>query len=173
MGGKQVRSGKYVYLLTAVLISLFMTGCTLMSHKKPDVEEAAAVRTPEEDAGTHLTVGRQLFAEGEYDEALKEEERAASLANGGPVAEEALLYTGLIYAHPSNPKRDYGKSAAYFKKLVKNHPKSPLVEQAKIMIAILRENEELGRTIEKLSAIIEAWKKVDIGIEGKKREKAR
>jgi hypothetical protein len=157
-----------------------------------------------EDGRDHLILGRELFAQGEFESAFYEHQRAISVAGRGPVAEEALLYMGLICAHPANPKRDYARSAAYFKELAKGDPTSPFVEQANVLISILQSNErlyrtvqrltatidtmkkadtdkaktvqqkeELNRTIERLNAMIEALKKVDIGIEDKKRAKAR
>ena len=37
------------------------------------------------------------------------------------------------------------------------------------MVRILHENEELGRTLDRLNAVVEASKKVDIGVEDKKK----
>ncbi len=110
---------------------------------------------------------------GDYGTALKESEKAVSFASNGPVAEEALFYMGLIYAHPGNPNRDYGKSFFYLKKLTENNPRSLFGEQAKIVMKILQQNEELSRTVERLNAAITAFKKVDVGIEEKKRETLR
>jgi len=143
-------------------------------------------RAKVEDPWTHLALGRNFFAEGDYANALRQHEWAASLAAGRPVAQEALLYMGLIYADPANPKRDYAKSATYFKELAENYPKSPFAEQAKIMATILPQNVELNRTVERLSATnaelnrtverlnatIEALKRVDMGIEQKKKRGA-
>jgi outer membrane protein assembly factor BamD (BamD/ComL family) len=121
----------------------------------------------------HLVLGRRLFGERDFAGALQEHEKVSSLVQSGPINEEALLYTGLIYADPANPRKDYARSLGYFKRLSESYPKSPYAQQAKIMIAIMRENEESIRTIERLKALIEAAKRVDIGIEDRKREKVR
>ena len=73
-------------------------------------------------------------------------------------------HLGLIYAHFRNPQRDIEKSLEYFKRLIKNYPKSSFVEQAKIWIRILEENGELNYLIQKL-------KQVDIDIGGMKRNR--
>ena len=75
-----------------------------------------------------------------------------------------FLIWGLIYAHSRNPQRDIEKSLEYFKRLIKNYPKSPFVDQAKIWVGILEENEELSYLIRKL-------KQVDIDIEEMKRNR--
>jgi hypothetical protein len=71
---------------------------------------------------------------------------------------------GLIYANFGNPQRDLEKSLDFFKRLIKNYPKSPLVEQAKIWVGTLEENEALNKVIQKL-------KQVDIEIEEMRRKK--
>lgn len=53
-----------------------------------------------------------------------------------------------------------------FRRLIRDHPKSPLAEQAKAWIDVLQENERLNQVIEKS-------KRVDIEIEEKRREKAK
>jgi hypothetical protein len=52
----------------------------------------------------------------------------------------------------------------YFKRLIKNYPRSSFVEQANTWAGILEENEELNYIIQKL-------KQVDIDIEEMKRNK--
>lgn len=172
MGGKQFRTRKQVHFCIAVLISLATACCSTVLPPAP-IKPSQEGRTKGEEALMHLALGRRLFAERDFVRALQEHEKVSSLVQNGPINEEALLYTGLIYVDPANPRRDYARSIGYFKKLSEGYPKSPYAEQAKIMIAIIRENEESIRTIERLKALIEAAKKVDIGIEDRKREKVR
>jgi hypothetical protein len=80
---------------------------------------------------------------------------------------------GLIHAHPGYPKRDTTKSLALFRRLIKDYPRSPWVEQARAWAAVLQENEKLSRSVEELNRVIEKSKQVDIEIEEKKREKAK
>jgi hypothetical protein len=71
---------------------------------------------------------------------------------------------GVLYAHFGNPQQDLEKSIEFFRTLIKNNPKSPLVEQAKVWVEILQENAELNHLLRKL-------KQVDIEIEEMKRRK--
>ena len=48
--------------------------------------------------------------------------------------------------------------------MIKEYPKNPLIDQAKIWVGILQENKMLNQVLEKL-------KEVDIEIEERKREK--
>jgi len=115
--------------------------------------------------------GQKLLAQGDYEGALRENQKVLSLSSGKPPEDEALFNMGLIYAHPGNPKKDYGKSLGFFKRLIKDYPKSPFVEQVKIWTEVVQENQKLNKTIEKLHQVIEESKQVDIEIEEKKREK--
>jgi tetratricopeptide (TPR) repeat protein len=114
-----------------------------------------------------------LLAQGDYEGAIKENQRVLSLSGKNPPGDEALFNMGLIYAHSGNPKKDYGKSLGFFKKLIKDYPQSPWIEQTKIWVGMLQENEKLSRSIEELNQVIEKSKQVDIEIEEKKREKAK
>jgi len=158
------------------LIAVLVVGCSL-----------TIVGTKEQEATEHLVQSRKLVVQGDYQNALRESEKAISVAPSSQQAEEALLFMGLIYADAANPKKDYGKSISYLKKLLKDRPESRLAAEARIIAALLQENERLNRsieklngsieklngTIEKLNSVIEESKKVDIGIEEKKREKTK
>jgi len=117
-------------------------------------------------------LSQKLLAEGNYEGALKENQRILSLSGQNPPGDEALFNIGLIHAHPGNTKKDYGKSLTLFRRLIKEYPQSSCFEQAKIWVAILQDNEKLSRSIEELSQVLEKSKQVDIEIEEKKREKA-
>jgi len=128
-----------------------------LKRPEPVVEERGEARE-------HLLRGQKLLAQGDYEGSLTENKKVLTLSAHRPPEDEALFNTGLIYAHFDNPKKDYGKSLDYFKRMIKDYPKSPLSEQAKIWIGVLQENE-------KLSQILEKSKQVDIEIEEMKREK--
>ena len=114
----------------------------------------------------YLLRGKKLLTQGDYEGSLRENQKILSLSANKPPGDEALFNMGLIYAHSGNPKKDYGKSIDFFKRLLKDYPQSPLVEQAKIWIGVLQENEKLIEMLEKS-------KEVDIKIEEKKREKTK
>jgi tetratricopeptide (TPR) repeat protein len=126
-----------------------------------------------EQAREPFLLSQKLVAEGNYEGALKENQRILSLSGQNPPGDEALFNIGLIHAHPGNTKKDYGKSLTFFRRLIKEYPQSSCFEQAKIWAGILQDNEKLSRSIEELSQVIEKSKQVDIEIEEKKREKAK
>jgi tetratricopeptide (TPR) repeat protein len=117
-------------------------------------------------AREHLLRGQKLLAQGDYESALNENQKVLSMSTHRPPEDEALFNMGLIFAHSGNPKKDFGKSLDFFSKVVKDYPKSPLAEQAKIWIKVLQEHEGLTQVIQKL-------KQVDIDVEEKKREKTK
>ncbi|HUV06256.1 MAG TPA: hypothetical protein VMX75_00925, partial [Spirochaetia bacterium] len=86
-------------------------------------------------------------------------EKVISLVGKGVLVDEALFYIGLIHAHPANPARDYGKSMVSFRRLITDYPESPVVEQAKIVVGLLQENDKLNRTTDKLNNIIDEQRK--------------
>jgi len=109
--------------------------------------------------------GQALLSRRNYDGALAELQKVLSLPPDKPLKDEALLNIGLVYAHFGNPQRDLEKSLEFFKRLIKHFPKSSLVEQAKIWVGILEENEKLNEVIQRL-------KQVDIEIEELRGKKA-
>jgi tetratricopeptide (TPR) repeat protein len=126
-----------------------------------------------EQAREPFLLSQKLLAEGNYEGALKENQRILSLSGQNPPGDGALFNIGLIHAHPGNTKKDYGKSLTFFRRLIKEYPQSSCFEQAKIWVGILQDNERLSRSIEELSQVLEKSKQVDIEIEEKKREKAK
>jgi hypothetical protein len=56
-----------------------------------------------------------------------------------------LFELGLLSAHNDNPKKDYRKAMGYFSRLVREHPRSALVEEAKIWIDVLDAMEKAKR----------------------------
>ncbi|MEF9427215.1 MAG: tetratricopeptide repeat protein [Candidatus Mariimomonas ferrooxydans] len=125
----------------------FIFGCTIFKENQK-----------KRSANYHLIRSQKLLAGGDYEKALEENRKVLSLYDKIPAGDAALFNTGLIYAHDGNPGKDYKKSLGFFKKLIKEFPQSPLVEQAKIWVSVLD--------------IIEKSKQVDIEI-GKKKKEAR
>lgn len=135
-------------------------------EEKRKVEEERETPRP-------LFSSREFLSRGKYEEALKEIQKMLSSTPRTLPEDEALFQMGLIYAHPGNPRRDYGKSLGYFRKLTKDYPQSPWTELAKAWTGMLQENEKLNQTVEKLNQTIEKSKQVDIEIEEKKKEKGK
>ncbi len=135
----------------------------------------AGCATPKEmeakgETREYFTTAQKLLDQGDYEGALRENEKVLSLYDNIPPGDEALFNIGLIYAHYGYPKRDYKKSLDLFKRLVEMFPQSPLAGQAKLWIGILQENQRLNREIEELNKTIKKSKQVDIEIEDKKKE---
>ncbi len=125
------------------------------------------------EASEYLMRSRTLLSQGDFEGALKENQKVLSLSGNQSPADEALFNIALIYTYPGNPKKDYGKSLGFFKKLTKDYPQSPWGAQAKVWTAVLQENEKLRSSIEELNQVIEKSKQVDIEIEEKRREKTK
>jgi len=173
MGGERTRAGKFVYFCAAGLIFFLLSGC--MTFKKEFNLSTSQEVTPEkvsqqEEGATsaceRLLRSKKLLHQGDYAGSLKECQRVLSLPGKNPPKDQALFQMGLIYADINNPQRDFGKALDFFKRAVKDYPKSPLAEEARVWAGVLQENE-------KLSQVIEKSKQVDIAVEEKKREKAR
>ena len=155
MGGKPTWTRKHLDFCAACLIFLSFLGCTIAK----DLQDRGIARR-------YLLRSQELFAQGDYEGSLKENQKVLSLGMKGSPEDEALFNMGLLYAHFGNPKKDYQKSLASFRKLVKDHPQSPWVEQAKIWVGVLEANVKLNEVIKKS-------KQVDIEIEEKKRDQQR
>ena len=169
MGRKRSRAGKQFYICIAGLIVVLLAGCTIL--KEMQVRDRAR---------TSLLRGQKLLAQGDYEGSVRENQRVLSMSVGKPPGDEALFNLGLIYIHPGNPKKDYGGALALFRKLTKDYPQSPWVEQAKIWVGMLEDEERLNQAFkklkeenERLSEVFKKLKEVDIEIEEKKREKTR
>ncbi len=156
MGRKRSGPGQLVYICLAQLIALALSGCmTKMPPTRPGDE---VLQT--------LLRGRRLLAQQEYDNSVKEFQKALALSGNKPPADDALFHLGLIYAHVGNPKKDNRTATNYFNRLIKEHPQSPWLDHAKAWIGVLQANDKLAETLEKS-------KQVDIEIEEKRRQKER
>ena len=175
MGRKRTGTGKYFYICIAILICLLLSQCAAID-RSPLLQRWF----PQDEARRHLVQAEKLRAQGDYEAALEENQKVLSLSPDGPPADQALYNMGLIYAHPDNPKRDYVKSVAFFKRLIKEYPQSARAERAKIWVQLIQESENTKRVAatltqenDKLKKMIEESRKVDIQIEEKKKEQAR
>jgi TolA-binding protein len=131
-------------------------GCSVPSRPAPPPDEATQA----------VLRGRRLLAQNEYENSVKEFHKALALSVNKPPADEAIFHLGMVFVHAGNPKRDHRTAMNHFTRLVKEHPQSPWVDQAKAWVGMIQMNEKLTETLEKS-------KKVDIEIEEKKRQKER
>lgn len=188
MGKKRTWSGQYICICIASLI--YLSGCAALEEMRARGEAREA-----------LLRGQNLLAQGDYEGSLKENQKVLSLSVSQPLEDRAIFNMGLIYAHNENPQKDYQKALSFFRTLIKDHPQSPLIAQAKIWVGVLEEDERLNhvvgkmgrenekliqenqkliqenqkssQVIEKLKQVIKKSSQVDIEIEEKKREKGR
>lgn len=174
MGGKRTGTGKPIYLCLAGLILFGLAGCAFLKSLRE-----------RDEARVSFQRGQRLLANGDYDGALTENQKALSLAASQPPADEALFQMALIYAHPDNPKRDQRRALALFRRVIHEHAKSPVAEQARVWIGVLQSSEKLAQANEKLNQAVEKLthtneklteqiqksKQIDIEIEEKKRKK--
>ena len=142
--------------------------------KQLQMDKAALMKEKKEkEARQPLVHGQELFAQGKYEEASRELQKLLSLSPRYPWEDEVLFKIGLVYAHPGNSKKDYGKSIIYFKRLAKDYPQSLWSEVAKTWTGMIQEIEKLNQAVDRLNQTIEKTKQVDIEIEEKKREKGK
>ena len=136
MGRKPTRAWKYLYLYVASLTVplIFVFSCATFK------------------GGEYLLRSQMLLAKGDYEGALKENKKVLSRYPNRAPGDEALFNIGLIYAY----LKDYKQSLESFKRLLKEFPESPRIEEAKVWTGVLNAIEEI--------------KKVDIEIEEKKKE---
>jgi TolA-binding protein len=125
----------------------------VVSEKVPEKRE---VKGEEQSTHKHLIRTQQLLAKGDYQGALRENNKVLLLRDKNASSDKALFNAGLINAHYENPAKDYKEAIRLFNQLIRDYPQSTLVEQAKLWVGTLE--------------IIEKEKQVDIEIEEKKKE---
>jgi tetratricopeptide (TPR) repeat protein len=183
----QVKMKIYRCLLIAAALATWgsFIGCTTVGEQLAKPEPVQAQKQPQLE---YLQRSKALFAEGKYEAALKENQRALAEGRGAPDA--ALFNIGFICAYSQNPKKDHPKALQSFKTLVSQHPQSPFAEQGKVWILVLeehqkiseerhrlaeekravnKEREVLAQEREKLKYTVEKSRQVDIEIERRRR----
>ena len=154
MGRKRTRAWKQICFCITSLIFLSLLSCAA-------VDEIRRYR----EAREYLLQGQKILAQGDYEGALSEFQKVLSMSISQTQKAEALFNIGLLYAHFGYPKKNYEKSLIFFINILNDCQESPLVEQAKIWVGILEENEKLNQVIRRL-------KQVDIEIEELRKKKA-
>jgi hypothetical protein len=131
---------KHPLRVAALTFLLAFSGCaTLQEHLKGLGSE------PGIEPFEH---GNTLFSQGHYEAAYRENHRVFTDGKGAP--DVALFNMGLISAYSLNPKKDYPNALVSFRSLVRDHPKSPLAEQAKVWIQVLEEHQRVADEKQKL-----------------------
>lgn len=143
MGGKRRRTGQYFYVCLAGLLTAGSFACM---H---DPGGAASRRE-------HLLPVRMQIESRDFAAAAEQYEILLSSPDESGNRDLALFDLGLLHSHYANPRKDYQKSLLYFNRMIQEHPESPLVEQAKILVNLI---ETMQRT-----------QRVDIELEEKRRQ---
>ena len=146
MRRKRSRLRQYVYHCLACLIILLAPACARLRQGPGPAEEERCL--PAQHAQVRIE-------HGDFDGAVRVYQTALARPTREIPADTALFSLGLLYAHYANPKKDYKKSLAYFTRLAREHPRSPLAEEA--------------RTWSDLIEAMEKAKRVDIELEQKLR----
>jgi len=160
MGRERARPRQYFYFCFALLISV--AGCLLQDGSR------------QRELSDGITKGNNLLAQNDFDGALKTFYEVWSVARNKPPADLAMYNMGLIYAHPQNPQRDLQKAVYCFDQTIQNSPTSPLAEQARVWIAVLRDfknaHEELEKSRQELEISKQEAERNRLAIEKTKQE---
>lgn len=170
MGKQQGEQRQQLFLHgTCLLAALFllMNGCT-----------ATTLNFKKEWQGRRcLDQAEQWVKEGNYGEAIKAYDQVIALSPGAPPGDSALFGQGILWAHPDNAQKNHKKALKCFQRLVRDFPRSDLTYQGNVMISMLNDltacycrNESVEKTLNACKHQLDELKKIDIGIEEKKRK---
>jgi len=122
-------------------------------------------------------MAERLISTGDYEGALKENEKIVGLFPLDSPGDSAVFNMGLIWINSGNPKKNYAKALGSFQRIPNDYPRSALAQEARIWIGVIKELiwyegklRKLEVTVNDLENRLNALKEIDIGIEEKKRE---
>ncbi|MGH7845623.1 MAG: tetratricopeptide repeat protein, partial [Candidatus Binatia bacterium] len=95
-------------------------------------------------------MGEQALALGDFAEVISESQRALASEESRVPSDAALFTLGMVYAHPQNPAKNSTEAMRFFTQLVNEHPHSPWSTQARVWLALLKEQENLAESNTKL-----------------------
>jgi hypothetical protein len=134
----------------ALLISLVFMGCSSVGGLMPNPVN--------EKRPLHIQDAASLKP-AELDIALRENQ--AALTDGQIPRDIALYNIGILSLSSANPKKDWGRAIASFKRLVNDYPQSPQAEAARAWIQVLNEmNEERRKLAEERRVLSDEKHKV-------------
>ena len=149
MGGKRSRTREYLYYGLACIVALAGTGCcaqltSLCRDGKPAPQLPVQPQAQPQPC-VRLQDVREQIDRKDFDGAVREYQDALARPGTDRRTSALLFELGLLYAHNNNPKKDYRKALGYFTRLVREYPRSALVEEAKIWIDVLDAMEKSKR----------------------------
>ncbi len=126
------KCGSCLYLLIASLLILWIciTGCRPTPYEPPVSPELARALERFEKA-------EQLFQEHAYSEALTIYQNHLRQFPGGPLADTALMKIGTLHLATG----DYREARKVFHRLIREHPKSIFVEDARLSVILAYHKE--------------------------------
>jgi hypothetical protein len=142
VGRERSRKRLYLYHGLACIIMLAGSACAQFRVACPEPE-------PAREPSAHLQRVQERIDSGDFDAALQVYQADLARPTRDPERrpDEALFDQGLLYAHYANPKKDFQKALGCFTRLVKEHPRSPLAEEARIWTSVL-ENMEKSKQVD-------------------------
>jgi hypothetical protein len=144
MGRERAGQRQHFHFCFALLI--FVAGCSL--GQEP---------SPERALGEALQSGERLLVGGDYEGSLRAFQSVALSARDKSPADTAVYKTGVVYAHPDNPRRDLEKAKAAFTRVVSSYPSSLWVEESQAWIGVLRDAEQSKQEVEASRRELEKW----------------
>jgi TolA-binding protein len=131
----------------------------------PDAVPAAATADP---AVRTLEQADAAFVAGNYRGAATAYENYLQLSPDGDMRDEALFRLGLVYALPGGPSQDWSRATSYLKRLLDEHPASPLKAPATLILSLqaditnlTADGERREQRIRQLTGEIEKLKMID------------
>ncbi len=189
MGRKYSRKRKHFFLYITCWISFLLagTGCSPYYNQ---YDEEPLTFFQYNEANQLLFQAKSSFSDGDFLTSFKKNQE---ILNRFPqqYGDHALYMIGMIYANPEYTYINYEISIHFFKKLVKEYPKSVFINKAKIWIWLLNQNIDYAKKIDEknkrndflenklrtekkeiinLQNQIKRLKEIDLGIDKKKRE---
>lgn len=164
MGRKRTGTGKHISFFFACCVVSFLgiCGCARLIGTSQHQGGPETTKSFSGKGEGPLSKARVLYDHGEYQAALGEAE-AVLKTHFHSEGDEALFLTGLIYAHPNNPDRDWQEALKRFQRLKEGFPMSSMNERAELyalLVAHIAEQDraigDLGKKRSQLEKTVEA-----------------
>jgi hypothetical protein len=105
--------------------------------------------SPPTAAAQHLSKGEFMLLMGDYDTA-REESCVLLEQFAGQVDDQALYLLGLVWIHPDNPQQDIHRAGICFRRIVEQHPASPLVVASETWLAWIARQDQHDQFLERM-----------------------
>ncbi len=130
-------------ILAAVFLLALFTACTVPPSLqrvlgRPDAGQTLSA-VPADPTEEYFLKSDQLFAEGNYRDALRRVRRIYKEATDPAVEEEALFRIAVILSYGDNPDRDYKQAADFARNFLKQYPGSRRTFAVKSILSLILE----------------------------------